>query len=174
MTTDDVGRGREQNGAMDSTDNAGSSSTPATPAAATPSIDDLMAAMPQGMGALNEKMGIRLVEVSPERIVATMPVEGNTQPYGLLHGGASVVLAETLGSIGSALHAHPDRAAVGVDINATHHRAATSGTVTAVATPAHLGRTSTSFEVVISNEAGKRICTARITCALIPVDRVPS
>ena len=106
--------------------------------------------------------------------VATMPVEGNTQPYGLLHGGASVVLAETLGSVGSALHAHPDRAAVGVDINATHHRSATSGTVTGVATPVHLGRSSTSFEVVITNEAGKRVCTARITCSLIPVDRVPS
>ena len=69
-----------------------------------------------------------------------MPVEGNTQPYGLLHGGASVVLAETLGSLGSAIHAHPDRISVGVDINATHHRAATGGLVTGVATPLHLGR----------------------------------
>ena len=77
------------------------------------------------MGALNERMGIELVEVTAERVVGTMPVEGNTQPYGLLHGGASVVLAETLGSIGSALHAGPDRLSVGVDINATHHRAAT-------------------------------------------------
>ena len=77
-----------------------------------------------------------------------MPVEGNTQPYGLLHGGASVVLAETLGSIGSAMHAHPDRLSVGVDINATHHRAATSGTVTAVATAIHLGRTMATYEVV--------------------------
>ena len=90
-------------------------------------IEEFLAQMPQGMGGLNDKMGIELVEISAERVVATMPVEGNTQPYGLLHGGASVVLAETLGSVGSALHAHPDRIAVGVDINATHHRSATVG-----------------------------------------------
>ena len=81
---------------------------PATSPAA-PSVEDFLAAMPQGMGALNEKMGIELVEISAERVVARMPVAGNTQPYGLLHGGASVVLAETLGSIGSALHGYPDR-----------------------------------------------------------------
>ena len=97
-----------------------------------------------------------------------MPVEGNTQPYGLLHGGASVVLAETLGSVGSALHAAPDRLSVGVDINATHHRAVRSGTVTGVATAVHLGRTMASYEVVITDERGKRVCTSRITCALVP------
>jgi uncharacterized protein (TIGR00369 family) len=125
------------------------------------------------MGSLNERMGIELVEVSPQRVVATMPVEGNTQPYGLLHGGASVVLAESLGSLGSAIHAHPDRISVGVDINATHHRAATSGTVTGVATPLHLGRTMASWQVVITDERDRRICTCRITCALVPQDRVP-
>lgn len=134
------------------------------------SVEEFLAAMPNG--ALGDKMGIQMVEVTPERIVATMPVEGNTQPYGLLHGGASVVLAESLGSIGSALHAHPDRVAVGIDINATHHRSATSGLVTGVATPVHLGRTSACFEVVISDERGKRVCTARITCALIPAERL--
>jgi uncharacterized protein (TIGR00369 family) len=106
------------------------------------SVEDFLAQMPYGMGGLNEKMGIELVEVSPERVVATMPVEGNTQPYGLLHGGASVVLAETLGSVGSALHAAPDRLSVGIEINATHHRSATSGTVTGTATAIHLGRTT--------------------------------
>ncbi|WP_310526766.1 hotdog fold thioesterase [Nocardioides sp.] len=131
------------------------------------SIDEFVATMPQGMGALNEKMGVVITEISPERLTATMPVEGNTQPYGLLHGGASVVLAETLGSIGSALHAFPDKIAVGVDINATHHRSATSGTVTGTATPIHLGRSMAAFEVVITNEEGKRVCTARITCALL-------
>jgi len=123
------------------------------------------------MGDLNEKMGVELVEVSPERIVGTMPVKGNTQPYGLLHGGASVVLAESLGSVGSAMHAYPDRIAVGADINATHHRSAREGIVTGVATAIHLGRTSACYEVVISDEAGKRLCTARITCALIPAKR---
>ncbi len=132
---------------------------------ATPDHAAFLAAMPAG--ALNEKMGVEIVEVGPERVVATMPVEGNTQPYGLLHGGASVVLAETLGSVGAALHAWPDKVAVGVDINATHHRAARAGTVTGVATPVHLGRSTASFEVVVSDELGRRVCTSRITCALI-------
>ena len=136
-----------------------------------PSIDEFLSWMPHGMGALNERKGIELKEISAERVVATMPVEGNTQPYGLLHGGASVVLAETLGSVGSGLHAHPDRMSVGIDINATHHRAATSGTVTGVATAIHLGRTMASYEVVITDERGKRVCTSRITCALLPVER---
>ena len=92
-------------------------------------------------GTLDRADGHRGHRVATERVVATMPVEGNTQPYGLLHGGASVVLAETLGSIGSALHAGPDRVAVGIDINATHHRAARPGSVTGVATPLHLGST---------------------------------
>ena len=77
------------------------------------SVEDLLAFMPDGNGRLNDKMGVQLVEVSAERVVATMPVEGNTQPFGLLHGGASVVLAETLGSIGSAIHAYPQKIAVG-------------------------------------------------------------
>ena len=116
--------------------------------------------------ALTTRMGIELTEVTPERVVATMPVEGNTQPYGLLHGGASVVLAETLGSIGSAVHAGVDRVAVGIEINATHHRAATSGIVTGVATPVHVGRTLATFDVVVTDEAGRRVCTSRITCLL--------
>ena len=137
-------------------------------------IDDFIAQMPQGMGGLNEKMGIRLTEISAERVVATMPVEGNTQPYGLLHGGASVVLAETLGSVGSAIHAHPDRLSVGIEINATHHRSATSGTVTGTATAVHLGRTTATYEVVVTDERGKRVCTSRITCALMPRERYDS
>jgi uncharacterized protein (TIGR00369 family) len=135
-------------------------------------IESFVAGMPEGMGALNEKLGIVLTEVGPDRVVATMPVEGNTQPYGLLHGGASVVLAETLGSLGSALHSVPDRVPVGVDINATHHRAATSGTLTGVATPLHVGRSMASFEIVIRDEQDRRVCTCRITCALISRERV--
>jgi 1,4-dihydroxy-2-naphthoyl-CoA hydrolase len=135
-------------------------------------IASFVAGMPEGMGALNEKLGIVLTEVGPERLVATMPVAGNTQPYGLLHGGASVVLAETLGSLGSALNAAPDRLPVGVDINATHHRAATTGTVTGVARPLHVGRTMATFEIVITDEQDRRVCTCRITCALIPRERV--
>jgi 1,4-dihydroxy-2-naphthoyl-CoA hydrolase len=121
-----------------------------------------------GGGALGERMGIEITEASPDRVVATMPVEGNTQPYGLLHGGASCVLAETLGSIGAVLHGMTvDRPyAVGVDINATHHRGVRAGTVTGVATPAHRGRTAATYDIVISDEAGNRVCTARLTCLL--------
>ncbi len=117
-------------------------------------------------GTLMERMGIVFTEVSAERLVATMPVAGNTQPYGLLHGGASVVLAETLGSFGSVVHAGPDRVAVGIDINATHHRAARSGVVTGTARPLHLGSTMTSWQVEIVDEAGRPVCTSRITCLL--------
>jgi uncharacterized protein (TIGR00369 family) len=121
----------------------------------------------RGGGALGIKMGIEIIEASPQRLVATMPVEGNTQPFGLLHGGASVVLAETLGSIGTALHAGPTRMSVGVDINATHHKSATSGVVTAVATALSLGKTLCSYDIVITNDQGERTCTARITCLIL-------
>ena len=121
----------------------------------------------RGTGALDKKMGIEILEASPQRLVATMPVEGNTQPVGLLHGGANVVLAESLGSIGTQLHAGPDRRIVGVDINATHHKSATSGLVTGVATPVSLGKTLCCYEVVITNESGERTCTARITCLIL-------
>jgi uncharacterized protein (TIGR00369 family) len=121
-------------------------------------------------GPLAYRMGIKILEASPERVVGTMPIEGNTQPYGLLHGGASCVLAETLGSIGAALHAATaldgGGIAVGVDISATHHRGARSGTVTGVATALHRGRSIATYEIVITNEAGHRICTARLTCAV--------
>jgi uncharacterized protein (TIGR00369 family) len=120
---------------------------------------------------LDARMGIELLEASAERVVGTMPVKGNTQPYGLLHGGASCVLAETLGSLGAALHAGPDRATMGIEIGATHHRAAREGKVTGVATLVHGGRTLATYEVVITDEAGRRICTARLTCLFR--DRVP-
>jgi uncharacterized protein (TIGR00369 family) len=120
---------------------------------------------------LVDRMGITLLEATAQRVVATMPVAGNTQPYGLLHGGASCVLAETLGSLGSALHAGPGRITVGIEISATHHRAASAGQVTGIATLLHGGRTTTTYEVVISDEQGRRVCTSRLTCLLI--DRVP-
>jgi uncharacterized protein (TIGR00369 family) len=112
------------------------------------------------------RMGIKVVEASAQRVVATMPVAGNTQPAGLLHGGASCVLAETIGSLGAALHAGPDKLTVGIEISATHHRAASSGLVTAVATMLHGGNTLATHEIVITDEQGRRICTARLSCLL--------
>jgi 1,4-dihydroxy-2-naphthoyl-CoA hydrolase len=121
----------------------------------------------RGSGALDIKMGIEIIEASPERLVGTMPVAGNTQPIGLLHGGANVVLAESLGSIGTQLHAGPNRKIVGVDINATHHKSAISGVVTAVATAVSLGKTLCCYEVEITNDKGERTCSARITCLIL-------
>lgn len=118
-------------------------------------------------GTLLERMGIELTKVSPDLTAGSMPVKGNTQPFGLLHGGASVVLAETLGSIAAQVHAGPGKAAVGIEINATHHRSAKEGSVHGEARALHLGRSTASFEIVIVDDSGKRICTSRLTCMII-------
>ena len=131
---------------------------------------DLLSAktLTDGRGALPERMGIVLLEASPERVVGTMPVEGNTQPFGLLHGGASCVLAESLGSVAATLHAREAFGgyALGLEISATHHRSAKSGVVTGVATPLHRGGSVATYEIAITDEAGERVCTARLTCIL--------
>ena len=119
------------------------------------------------LGALNEKMGFELLKMKPEEVIGRMPVAGNTQPYGLWHGGASCVLAETLASLGSFMYAQPERISVGVDINATHHRSVTTGWVTGTATALHLGRSVASYEIVITDDADRRVCTARVTCQLV-------
>ena len=121
----------------------------------------------RGSGALDKKMGIEITEASLTRLVGTMPVEGNTQPVGILHGGASVVLAESLGSIGTQLNAGADRRIVGIDINATHHKATAAGIVTGVATAVSIGKTLCCWDIVITNDKGERTCTARITCMIL-------
>jgi 1,4-dihydroxy-2-naphthoyl-CoA hydrolase len=113
---------------------------------------------------LAARMGIKITQASGLRVVGTMPVDGNTQPYGLMHGGASCVLAETLGSTGAALHAGPGRFTVGIEISATHHRAVSAGQVTGIATQLHAGRTLGTYEIVISDDRGRRVCTARLSC----------
>jgi uncharacterized protein (TIGR00369 family) len=131
---------------------------------------DELAELTVAGGTLADRMGIKITSVTMSeagpRVEATMPVAGNAQPYGLLHGGASCVLAETIGSLGSALHAGPDRIVVGIEISATHHRAARDGLVTGVATLAHGGRTLATFDIVITDEAGRRVCTSRLTCLI--------
>jgi len=122
-------------------------------------------------GTLGDRMGIEILEVGPEQVIGAMPVAGNTQPFGLLHGGASVVLAETLGSIGAMMHAGEGRIAVGIEINATHHRAARAGLVTGTATALSLGGSLATYAVLITDEDGRRVCTSRITCLLR--DQVP-
>ncbi len=116
-----------------------------------------------GGGQLAKKMGIELLELSAEKSVATMPVEGNRQVIGLLHGGAHVVLAESLGSMSSAIHAGPGRIAVGIEINATHSKAVSSGVVTATCEALVLGRTLATHTITISDEHGNRLSTVRMT-----------
>jgi len=129
--------------------------------------------MPVPLGALAERMGMVVQECSAQRVVITMPVEGNTQPLGSLHGGANAVLVETAGSMGAWMHAGPDRAVVGLDVSCTHHRAVPSGVVTAVAEPLSLGRTVTSYEVRITDEEGRACSTGRLTCLIRPLPPTP-
>jgi 1,4-dihydroxy-2-naphthoyl-CoA hydrolase len=130
-------------------------------------VDALDWIQERGAGELAAKMGIEFVEFTLERAVATMPVEGNRQPANLLHGGAYVVLGESLGSMSANLHAGPDRLAVGIEINASHTRSARTGIVTAVCTPIHLGRTLTTHEIAIDDDQGRRCSTIRITNMII-------
>jgi 1,4-dihydroxy-2-naphthoyl-CoA hydrolase len=126
--------------------------------------EDALAYVKQrGLGALADKMGIEIVEFSIERSVARMPVLGNTQPADLLHGGAYVVLGESLGSMSANLYAGEGRLAVGIEINASHTRSATEGFVTGVCTPIHLGRTLTTHEIAVTDDRGRRCSTIRIT-----------
>ncbi|MFF0148410.1 uncharacterized protein (TIGR00369 family) [Amycolatopsis sulphurea] len=115
---------------------------------------------------LNDRIGLKVTEASPERVVGTIPVEGNLQPYGLLHGGANATVAEALGSILAALNAGPGRAAMGLELSCTHHRAVRAGTVTGVATPVHVGRGTITAEIVLTDDEGRRTCTARLTCVV--------
>lgn len=123
--------------------------------------------LPPTDGTLVERLGITIEEVTPGRATGSMPVEGNTQPYGLLHGGASAALAETLGSYAATAHAGPGRAAVGIELNATHHRSTRTGSVHGTATAVHLGGNLATYEVTVLDDDGRRVCTARLTCMLI-------
>jgi uncharacterized protein (TIGR00369 family) len=116
-----------------------------------------------GGGELTQKMGIEYLELSAERSVARMPVEGNRQVVGILHGGAHVVLGESLGSLSAAIHAGPGRFAVGIDVNATHTKSISDGYVTATCTAISLGRTLCVHEIAITNDDGDRLSTVRIT-----------
>ena len=134
-----------------------------------PPLDDAMRAQiaPLLPGTLLERCGIEVLTLAAHGGTASMPVEGNLQPAGLLHGGASVVMAEALGSTGAALHAATlGKIAVGLDINATHHRSARHGHVTGTAVALSLGGTIASYEVTIVDDDGRRICTSRITCMI--------
>jgi 1,4-dihydroxy-2-naphthoyl-CoA hydrolase len=127
---------------------------------------DKITAMTVAEDTLPGRMGIKIVSASAARVVATMPVDGNIQPLGLLHGGASCVLAETIGSLGALLHAGAARMVVGIEISATHHRGVRDGEVTAVATLVHGGRTLATYDIVVTDAGGHRVCTSRLTCLI--------
>lgn len=120
----------------------------------------------RGLGELALSMGIQLIEASREKVVMSMPVDGNRQPLGLLHGGANVVLAESAGSLAANLYAQPHGYAVGVDINATHMKSATEGRVIATATALRLGKTVAVYNIEIRDESGEITCVSRLTCAI--------
>ncbi|HVE77684.1 MAG TPA: hotdog fold thioesterase [Gemmatimonadaceae bacterium] len=119
---------------------------------------------------LSDALGIEILELTRERVVATMPVDDRTrQPFGILHGGASVALAETVASLGAATHVDLERAsAVGLEINANHIRAKRDGVVRATATPVHVGRSTQVWTVEIVDEEGRLVCTSRCTLAVVP------
>jgi uncharacterized protein (TIGR00369 family) len=128
----------------------------------------------RGHSGLSALLGIELLELTPDRVVATMPVDARTlQPFGLLHGGASVALAETVASLGAAARIDLTQfAAVGQEINANHLRGKTSGVVTATAVPVHAGRTSQVWSIEIVDEEGRLVCISRCTLAVIPARAV--
>jgi 1,4-dihydroxy-2-naphthoyl-CoA hydrolase len=130
---------------------------------------DLVARFATGGGALPKRMGIEFLELGAEYSLARMPVEGNTQVVGLLHGGAHVVLGESLGSISAAIHGGPDHIAVGIEINATHSRSITEGWVTGTCRALSLGRTLATHEIVMTDADGNRLSTVRMTNFLKPI-----
>lgn len=135
---------------------------------AEPTSEQMLAHLPAS--ALDQRMGIEIVEVSRERVVGRMPVAGNTQPFGLLHGGASCVLAESLGSIAANVHGWPTHHAVGVEISCSHHRGVRGGVVTGTATPLRAGRQVATYHIEIVDEHDRPVATARLTCLLRPND----
>jgi 1,4-dihydroxy-2-naphthoyl-CoA hydrolase len=122
---------------------------------------------------LADTLGIKLVELSKERVVATMPVDDRTrQPFGILHGGASVALAETVASLAATMNVDLERAhVVGIEINANHIRAKQEGLVTGTATPVHVGRSTQVWDVRIVDEEQRLICVSRCTLAVVPKER---
>lgn len=124
----------------------------------------------RGKKTLATTLGIEITELTPQRVVATMPVDDRTrQPFGILHGGASVALAETVASIGATMNVDLEQFnVVGVEINANHIKAKRDGLVTGTATPIHVGRSTQVWQIVIADEQGKTVCVSRCTLAVVP------
>jgi 1,4-dihydroxy-2-naphthoyl-CoA hydrolase len=142
---------------------------------ATPEITPLQGLSPTDAAALAnehmraglaERLGIEWLEISDERVVARMPVEGNVQPYGILHGGATAALCETVASVGTAVQVGADKRVTGIELNINHLRAATRGFVTATGVPLHLGRITSVWDMRVHDEQGRLIAASRLTLAI--------
>lgn len=130
-----------------------------------------MEALMRNAGGVTASLGVEFVELAPERVVATMPVdERHHQPFGYLHGGVSVVLAESVASVGGYLNCPPGKVAFGSEINASHVRPKKEGTLRAVGTPAHVGRRSQVWEVHITDEEDRTVCISRCTVAVVDAE----
>jgi uncharacterized protein (TIGR00369 family) len=117
-------------------------------------------------GTLMERLGLRWVEIGLDRVVATMPVEGNTQPYGVLHGGATAALCETVGSVGTSVHTGLDRRPVGIQLSVNHLRSVRDGSITAIGVPLHVGRSTALWDVRVEDESGRLVASGRLTLAI--------
>ena len=136
-------------------------------------MSDKQSVLDDARNGLGMTLGIKLKEASHDRVVATMPVTPqHHQPFGFLHGGASVALAETVASIGGYLNCPPGKAAFGLEINANHLRPVREGTLTAVGTPLHLGRSTHVWDIKITDERDRLICVGRCTVAVVDVERM--
>ncbi len=131
-----------------------------------PMTFDLAAMPPSAAGALMERMGIEWLEATPDRLVARIPVEGNTQPYGILHGGATAALCETVASFGAAIRAGAGHTVVGIELNVNHLRAVSSGHITATGTPLHQGRTTAVWSMEVRDDDGRLVAVSRLTLAV--------
>lgn len=128
--------------------------------------DAIQAANQLRAGTLLERLGLEFLEVEADRIVARIPVQGNTQPYGILHGGATAALCETIASLGTAFLAGPERVVVGIELNVNHIRAVEGGHVTATGRPLHLGRTTAVWNMEVRDDEGRLVAVSRLTLAI--------
>ena len=128
--------------------------------------DGLRLAQETTRGTLMEKLGVRFLEAGPDRVVASMPVDGNTQPYGMLHGGATAALCETIASFGTAFLVGPTRRVVGIELNINHIRSVKEGTVTATGIPLHVGRSTAVWNMEVRDDQDRLVAVSRLTLAI--------
>jgi uncharacterized protein (TIGR00369 family) len=139
---------------------------PGSPLSQVPPEDVVRLVNENMRGGLPEKLGIEYLELSAERVVARMPVAGNVQPYGILHGGATAALCETVASVGTALQVPAEKRVTGIELNINHLRAVREGSVTATGAPVHMGRTTAVWDMRVHDDEGRLIAVSRLTLVI--------